>query len=116
MDTLYELVIIFPDNHMICLIEFSKFKDVGELVAESVNNFMQNGTKILVKLDTISGKCYFVNYLVQGFYFRGAQEDVTKQYQKRLLEIAERQVKASEKMVSDHDLPGDEWKKHNDNS
>lgn len=106
---LAELVIVFSENHMQCLIDTPKLNEVGTLLQEAMQLYVEKGSKKLVMIDSISGKCCFWSHLVLGFYFRPAQKSLTEQFQRNLLDIAERQAKAAEKISDDCDH-GENWK------
>lgn len=76
---------------------------------ESLCRFVDKQEKLLVQVNSISGKFYFWNYMVLGFYFRPATKSANDEFQKKILEIAERQAVAGEKVAGECSH-GEDWK------
>ena len=94
---------------MICHIDELKVDEIGKVIQDAINKSIVEKLESLVRIESLSGKCYFQTRYLMGFYFRPATKTANEEFQTRLLELAKRQTDAAEKIVGDCDH-GEDWK------
>lgn len=108
--SLYELVCIFNNNHMILHIDSPKIEEIGNLLEEQWRLTAEDKVARFVWINSLGGKGLIAIHLLYGFYFRPASETANSQFQRKIIELQERAVKAVEDVNKDC-IGGDEWKK-----
>ena len=106
---LCELVLLFQDQHMVCLIDTPKVIEIGNVIEDAWKKSILDKADQLIMINSVSGKCVFRVGCLFGFYFRAASKTAQEEFQAHVLKLTERQVEAVEKMVKG-DVPGEEWK------
>jgi len=109
LPSLMEFVILFQDQHMICTVDTPKIESTIETITNSIKNWHVDKKNEIIMINGITGPCYAVTPLIMGFYLRPAHKETTASFQKKLLEIAERQTNAAEKIAGECGH-GEDWK------
>ena len=109
LPSLVEFVILFQDQHMVCTVDTPKVQSVIDELTKAIKEWTFNKDRIMVAIDGVNGPCYVFAPYIFGFYLRPAHKDTIDVYQKKILEMMERQVKAAEKCAGEVDK-GEDWK------
>jgi len=113
LPSLVEFVILFQDQHMICTIDTPKVEEICDLIKCSMEKWAKKKEAEIVMINGITGPCFVSTPYIYGFYLRPAHDKTIDEFQKKLLELADRQTKAAEKCAGEIDK-GEDWK-GNDN-
>ena len=105
-----EIVVSFPSESFITIqVESTKVVEIGNLIRNSVKEYIETKVVKFVQINGLFGPADFRSDLVFGMYVRPAHLKTTESFQKKIIELTERQVEASEKMVDDSGK-GEQWK------
>ena len=109
-EKLFEIVVLLPsDGYLVIGVESSKVEDIMMLIKEATESWITKKEFLMVRINGHYGPAYFPNSYVLGFYSRVAKGESQKVFQEKLIEIAERQTKAAEKIAGECDH-GEEWR------
>jgi len=110
MIELMEIVVLLP-NQAFCVlgVNSQELQNVLNVISDSLKKWLEKKESEMIMIQGCYGPGFFPNQYVQGFYVRVPHKDTQKQFQEKILEVAERQTKAAEKIAEDCSH-GEDWK------